>query len=170
MSDIRAGFVRRLRLSRLTLIALTAAVIALTVLAPRAAVNLSFASRLVDAGTQQLGLEIGDFNEDGFPDVFSADNSGVTLMLNRTDNWFFAAPGFPMALPNNPTDPTLVAGETVIKAQHLIDLRVAVSEAYQASSRPPQPFTDPTITVAQSMISAVHIAELRFIIRMLEES
>jgi hypothetical protein len=59
--------------------------------------------RLIDSsGNREIGLELGDFNEDGFPDVITANSSGsADLLINRQDNWLFMAPSFPRSVSGN---------------------------------------------------------------------
>jgi hypothetical protein len=49
---------------------------------------------------------------------------------------------------------------TRIKAQHILDLRAALSQAYVAAMLTPPAFTDPGLSVGTS-IKAAHIADLR---------
>ena len=65
------------------------------------------------------------------------------------------------------SDPTLTAGATVIGAQHIIDLRTALSQAYAAEGVTPPPYTDPTLGAGTTM-KAAHIAEIRAAIVALE--
>ena len=57
------------------------------------------------------------------------------------------------------TDPTLVAGSTVIRAQHILDLRSALSEVYISAGLTPPVYTDSSL--AGVTVKMVHIAELR---------
>src|SRR5262245_38690640 len=68
-----------------------------TVFVPSASVDFGFdGGRLVDSGSREIGIEAGDFNEDGYPDIITANSNGTAdLMLNRTDNWFVMASGWP---------------------------------------------------------------------------
>jgi hypothetical protein len=66
------------------------------------------------------------------------------------------------------TDPAIVAGVTVARAQHLIDLQTALAQAYQAAGRTPPAFTDAPITPSQTVIRHVHISELRSAVVALE--
>jgi hypothetical protein len=110
MSAIRPRVVPH-TVSRRALIALTATMMALAVLAPRASTSFSFQnSFLVDASNRNLAQVLGDFNEDGINDLFTADDIGAaTLMIGRGTGWFDIAPGYPVSVPGNPTD--LVAGD-----------------------------------------------------------
>ena len=55
---------------------------------------------------------------------------------------------------------TNLAG-VMVKAQHMIELRSALLQAYDAAGRTPLPFTDFPIVPHQTAIKAVHITELR---------
>ena len=60
------------------------------------------------------------------------------------------------------TDPTLVAGTTVVKAVHVTELRIAVNAVYLlAGLTPPPYYTDATITPGVTVVQAVHVIELR---------
>ena len=78
-------------------IALVLTIIGAAVFRPAASTNLTFdGGRLVDSGSREIGIAAGDFNEDGYPDVFTSNSNGTAdLLLNRTDNWFNMASGFP---------------------------------------------------------------------------
>ncbi len=78
------------RISRRAPIALTAAIIAVAALAPHASTSLSFQTDLlVDGPVNAVAHELGDFDEDGVPDVLTSNTNGtVTLMLGRGDGWF----------------------------------------------------------------------------------
>lgn len=64
-------------------------------------------------------------------------------------------------------DPTLVVGSSAVLAQHLLDLRTALRQAYTASSRTPPAYTDPDLGVGTT-IRVSHIAELRAAVVALE--
>lgn len=58
--------------------------------------------RLVDSGAREVGLEAGDFDGDGWPDVITSNSNGTAdLLRNRTDNWFSMASGWPKAATGN---------------------------------------------------------------------
>jgi WD40 repeat protein len=61
------------------------------------------------------------------------------------------------------TDPTLVAGTTVVKAVHFTELRTAVNAVRTLAGLTPSsyPFTDPTITPGVTIVKAAHVTELR---------
>jgi hypothetical protein len=58
------------------------------------------------------------------------------------------------------TDPTLTPGPTVIRVQHILDLRAALAEAYVAAGLPPPTYTDPS-QLAGTVARVAHVAELR---------
>ena len=58
------------------------------------------------------------------------------------------------------SDPSLVAGVTQVRAEHIVDLRTALVQAYGAMSIPAPAFTDPAFGPGLT-ISATHVAELR---------
>ena len=65
---------------------------------------------MVDSTNREIGLELGDFNEDGYADVLTAnDNGTVSLLIDRTDSWFYAAAGSPISVGSN--NPDLVVGD-----------------------------------------------------------
>lgn len=64
-------------------------------------------------------------------------------------------------LPTVFTDDTLVAGLTMAKAQHILELRQAVDALRAVAGLGPAPWTDPTLMPSVSLIQAVHIQELR---------
>ena len=64
------------------------------------------------------------------------------------------------------TDPSLVAGATVVRSVHLAELRTALLQAYGACGVAPPAFTDPSI--AGGVIRAIHISELRSAVLALE--
>lgn len=63
-------------------------------------------------------------------------------------------PAFPWA------DPTPVAKSTVVRAQHIVDLRAALAEVYVTRGFVPPVYTDGTLSAGVT-IRAAHIAELR---------
>ena len=65
------------------------------------------------------------------------------------------------------TDPTLVTGETRMLAQHLIDLRTALSQAYTAAGQTPPSYVE-MIEAGVTPVKALHIAELRAAVIALE--
>jgi len=64
-------------------------------------------------------------------------------------------------LPTVFTDNTLVAGVTVARAQHVIELRQAVDALRAVAGLQPAPWTDAMLVPASTFIKAVHIRELR---------
>jgi hypothetical protein len=58
------------------------------------------------------------------------------------------------------TDPSLTVRATIVKAQHIIDLRTALSQVYVAAGRTPPTYTDPALGPGTTM-RAIHITELR---------
>jgi hypothetical protein len=90
---------------------LTAVLIAVAALAPSASAPAGFdGGRLVDSGNREIGLELGDLDEDGYADVITANSNGtVDLLINRQDNWFFMAAGFPRSVGGN--NQNLVVGD-----------------------------------------------------------
>ncbi|MEO6486308.1 MAG: IPT/TIG domain-containing protein, partial [Thermoanaerobaculia bacterium] len=59
------------------------------------------------------------------------------------------------------TDPTLVAGTTVIKRVHVTELRTAVNAVRQLAVLGAPSYTDATITAGVTIIKAAHVTELR---------
>lgn len=57
------------------------------------------------------------------------------------------------------TDTTVTAGATLIRAQHIVDLRTALSEAYVAAGRTPPSYTE--VITAGITAKAAHVEELR---------
>lgn len=64
------------------------------------------------------------------------------------------------------TDPA--AGSTAIRAQHVADLRAALSQAYTAAGRPLPTYSDPTPTAGVTVIRASDIAEIREAVEAIE--
>lgn len=60
----------------------------------------------------------------------------------------------------NWTDSALTAGSTGIRAQHILDLRAALADVYDALNRARPTYTDPNLGPGY-MMKAVHITELR---------
>jgi hypothetical protein len=74
----------------------------------------------------------------------------------------------------NWTDPVIVAGVTVIRAIHVLELRTALQQAYLTPvpglPAPPLPvYTDPTLLPAVAIVKAVHVNQLRTAVVALEE-
>ena len=65
------------------------------------------------------------------------------------------------------TTPTLSPGSTPAQAQHLLDLRAALTSASQAAGRGTPGFAE-SIVARQTLIKASHLAELRTAVRTLE--
>jgi serine protease AprX len=86
----------------------------------------------------------------GSVDLALSPTTGGTL--TRADAFAF--------LPTTFTDNTLVAGTTVAKAQHILELRVAIDALRAVAGLPAAAWTDPALS-AGSPIKAVHVAELR---------
>lgn len=59
------------------------------------------------------------------------------------------------------TDSTLTAGTSVIRALHIMELRIRINGLRARFSLSPASFTDPTITAGTTTIRALHIIELR---------
>lgn len=59
------------------------------------------------------------------------------------------------------TDNPLTAGTTLIKAQHVTELRQAVNAVRAAANLTAATWTDPTLTAGTTTIMAVHVTELR---------
>ena len=59
------------------------------------------------------------------------------------------------------TDDPLVAGTTVVKATHLVELRTAVNQARAHAGLPAATWTDDPVQATVTSIRAVHITELR---------
>lgn len=57
-------------------------------------------------------------------------------------------------------------GGTVLR-QHLLDLRTALAQAYQAAGKPTPTYAEP-IVAGQTTIKASHLTELRNLVRALE--
>ncbi|PYM34960.1 MAG: hypothetical protein DME15_07315, partial [Candidatus Rokuibacteriota bacterium] len=62
----------------------------------------------------------------------------------------------------------LTPGMTPLKAVHILELRFALNQVYQALRRPLPIYTDPTIVAGQTIFKASHIAELRIAVRALQ--
>ncbi len=71
------------------------------------------------------------------------------------------ANGFTYVAPATFTDDPLVAGTTVVKAQHLFEPRQAVDSLWAVAGLPAATWTDATVTAAVTIVQAMHIAELR---------
>ena len=59
------------------------------------------------------------------------------------------------------TDNPLTAGTTLIKAQHVTELRQAVDAVRAAANLSAATWTDPTLTAGTTAVKAVHVTELR---------
>jgi hypothetical protein len=55
-----------------------------------------------------------------------------------------------------------------VKAAHLLEMRTALSQAYEAARRTSPSYTDPAIAIGQAPVRAAHIAELRAAVRALQ--
>jgi hypothetical protein len=64
-------------------------------------------------------------------------------------------------LPATFTDNILVAGVTVVRAQHIIELRQAIDALRAVAGLGPAPWTDPALAAVPTPIKATHILELR---------
>jgi|SRR2546427_230150 len=62
------------------------------------------------------------------------------------------------------TDAVLVPGSTPVRSVHVIELRTALNQAYQAAGRTPPAYTDPSVTAGTPM-RAIHLYELRAAVR-----
>ena len=105
--------------------AAAAAALASLALAASASAGMSFNNgKLIDAGNRQTAIELGNFTGDAYPDVVSADsNAGTTsLFVNRTDDWFFGASGWPKSVGGDAFD--VVAGD--FNSDSKLDTAVAV--------------------------------------------
>ena len=58
------------------------------------------------------------------------------------------------------SDPSLTAGATWIRAQHIVDLRAALAQAYVAAGLSPPTYTDPVIG-SGTTVKIAHIANIR---------
>ena len=80
-------------------------------LAAPASAGMSFNNgKLVDSGNREIGMALGNFTGDAYPDVITANsNNTADLMVNRTDDWFFQAGGWPKAISGSGA--SVVAGD-----------------------------------------------------------
>src|SRR5262245_10528704 len=62
---------------------------------------------------------------------------------------------------NTFTDDPLVAGQTVMKAAHVTELRTAINAARMRNGLTAAAWTDPTLTTGVTAIKAIHMTELR---------
>ena len=57
---------------------------------------------------------------------------------------------------------------TEVKAIHLVEMRTALNQAYQAARLSPPTYTDPVIAAGEVPARVPHVAELRAAVRGLE--
>jgi hypothetical protein len=62
-------------------------------------------------------------------------------------------------VPYGYTDPALTVAVTMVKAQHILDLRQALREVYVAAGLTPPTYTDPDLAGVTQKVA--HIAQLR---------
>ncbi len=100
---------------------------------------------LTNLQESQLGLHpvISDTDGDGLGD---ANDRCPTDPLNICDFW---------------TDRSIQTGSTLIKAQHVIELRIKVNELRNRNGLAPYPWTNSTLTSGSSVIKAEDITDLR---------
>lgn len=79
-------------------------VVYLQVGAPEAAVSFANAKNSPLTVYLPVGLAIGDFNEDGKPDLAVAGNIRIYLFLGNGDGTFTPVPGSPLYMPSPPYD------------------------------------------------------------------
>ena len=65
-------------------------------------------------------------------------------------------------------DLALTTTVTPVRRIHVIELRTALDEAYQATGLPLPMYTDQNVTVGETLIRAIHLEELRAAVRALE--
>jgi len=78
--------------------------------------------------------------------------------MNGKGHW--GAPPLNTLAPFSWNDPTLTGGTSIVRAQHIVDIRTALSQVYAALSLTPPTYTDPALSIGTT-IKAVHIEELR---------
>jgi hypothetical protein len=71
---------------------------------PQATVSFALASSTVSLVSSPYGIRVGDFNEDGIPDLAIAAGIQMFVYLGKGDGTFTAAPGTPMYVPSPPYD------------------------------------------------------------------
>jgi hypothetical protein len=74
------------------------------VAASRATVNFAAAPNSPLQIVEPAGIALGDFNEDGKPDLVVTTAVKVAVLLSNGDGTFTAAPGSPMVVPSPPYD------------------------------------------------------------------
>jgi hypothetical protein len=99
---------------------------------------------------------LGPFTDDPLTQGTLVKSLHVSQLRERIDA-LRAAHGLPAY---NWADPNLAVGFSVVRAQHLLDLRTALAQAYIAAGRTPPSYTDPGLGAGLTIRTA-HIAELR---------
>jgi hypothetical protein len=99
---------------------------------------------------------LGPFTDDPLTPGTFVKSVHITELRERIDA-LRAAHGLPAY---NWADPNVVVGFSVVRAQHLLDLRTALAQAYIAAGMTPPAYMDPGLG-AGTTIRTVHIAELR---------
>ncbi|HBB96669.1 MAG TPA: hypothetical protein DC054_14890 [Blastocatellia bacterium] len=85
----------------------------------------------------------------------------VQVDLAPTSGSSFSKPNAFAYLPTVFSDDTIFAAVTIVRAQHIIELRQAVDALRAVAGLAPAPWTDPSLAPNSTVIKAIHIQELR---------
>jgi len=100
------------------------------------------------------------WGEHGDPIIADVDGTGrPQILVNARSGYLYALGTHRVLAPF--TDPSLVAGQTAVKVQHVVELRSRVNALRVLYGLAPYAFTDPSPTAGQTTIKAVHVNELR---------
>lgn len=105
-------------------------------------------------------VTIGTSTTAAYADTGAAPNTAYLYRIRAVKSGTSSTPSLPdLATTIMFTDDPLIAGQTVVKALHVTELRTAVSAVRNAAGLPPVSFTDSTLVGLP--IQSVHVQELR---------
>jgi hypothetical protein len=126
------------------------------------AFDVSYTIARVGAGGTTTNFNYGPANYDGlvsFTDTSAAANTAYLYKVAVSNGGTFSAPD--LATTVMFTDPTIIAGSTIVKAAHITELRTAVNAVRTLAGIGAVSFTDPALTAGSTPVKAVHLTQLR---------